>query len=76
MPKDIHGRPYALVSEVKAGTMIQVDGDFTCIEKGTCLIVQDNGRGLFVPCAGDGGGHHLIGQLSDDGAYYVGMYLV
>jgi len=76
MSKDLQGRHYALVSEVKAGTKIQVDGDFTCIEKDTCLTVQeDAGNGLFIPCADEGGKHSLEGQLSDDDAYYVGVYL-
>lgn len=70
---DLQGRPWATVSETKAGSAVRTDGDFTCIAEGQVLIVQAREDGaLFIPC--DEGGHDLVGQLSDDGTHYVGLY--
>jgi hypothetical protein len=69
---DIAGRPYATVDQVVAGTLLEADGDFDCIEKGAVLTVTEFGFGLCVPCTH--GRHQLDGQR-DDGEAYVGLYL-
>lgn len=71
---DLKGRPWATVAQVKVGSKLEADGDFTCIKKGTVLTVEDSKNGLSVPCKE--GGHLLDGQLSDDGTHYVGLYCV
>lgn len=70
--KDLQGRPYAKISEVKEGTRLQVDGDFVCIAKDAIVTVQSGEGELFVECSA--GGHDLAGQIQGD--YYNGMYLV
>ena len=75
--QDLQGRSYAKVSEVKEGSYLEVDGDFTSMGKGTQLVVRKNHAGdggLYVECAE--GTHYLDSQLSDDGTYYIGMYLI
>lgn len=78
MVKDIKGRPYALVSEVKAGTTIEVDGGFTCINAGELREVEEDERGLCFKC--ELGNHYLDGQISvdleSDQHFYIGVYLV
>lgn len=73
MSKDLQGRAYATVAEVKAGTILQADGDFDCLGKGANVTVfTGDGGVLCFECAA--GHHKLEGQLSDDGTYYVGLY--
>lgn len=71
--QDKHGRTYAKLSELRVGSEIMVDGDFTCCEAGDIFRVQDMGKGLAFAC--DEGSHLLIGQ-ADDGEHCVGVYLV
>lgn len=70
--KDKHGREYARVASTKAGDLIQVDGDFTCIHPWLCQHVQIEEKGLYLFC--DDGQHFLNGQLNDDGTFYIGIY--
>lgn len=71
---DTSGRPWATVKQVKKGTIVETDGDFTCIKKGTNREVKENVFGLYIDCKE--GGHQLDGQLSEDGTHYVGLYYV
>lgn len=72
--KDLQGREYLTTDQAKAGIEIEVDGDFTCIDKGTRRILTESSGHLHFSCKE---GHHDIdGQLSDDGNYYVGLYPV
>lgn len=73
--KDLQGRAYARVGDVKAGDRLEADGDFTCIRKGAVLTVEDAGDGLKVPCRHQGG-HMLDGQIKGKGAraHYLGLY--
>ncbi len=32
--RDIHGRPYARLDELKPGHLVEVDGGFTCLRRG------------------------------------------
>lgn len=73
--KDLQGRDYATVAETKEGSVLQIDGDFTCMRKNSKHTVKKNEHSeLFVSCRD--GNHYLDGQLSDDGSYYVGMYTI
>lgn len=75
MMKDLQGRSYATVAETQEGSVLQVDGDFICMEKNSKHTVKKNEHGeLFVSCKN--GTHCLDGQLSDDGSYYIGMYTI
>lgn len=73
--KDLSGRTYATVAEVKAGDKIEVHAtDFGCIEEdGTRIVFSDRGE-LYVVCGQ--GMHYLSGHLSSDGTYYNNLYIV
>lgn len=72
---DKNGRTYATVADTKIGDILQVDGDFTCMEPNGRRIVFALTTGeLYVTC-GDGK-HFLDGQKSEDGTHYVGLYPV
>lgn len=73
--KDINGREYAKVSDVKVGHVVEVDGDFTCLAEGTlCTVYADAKGDKFINCVH--GPHYLAGQYEHDdaGDYYVGLY--
>ncbi len=69
--KDLNERNYATTA-IKAGDIVQVDGDFTCLNDGETRTVVDDGDGPKIACTD--GWHYLDGQLSDDGSHYVGVY--
>lgn len=70
----IAGRPYAKMSEIKPGDMLEADGGFICLKEGERVkVVKDADGSLFVPCKC--GGHNLDGQ-ADDGEHLIGLYLV
>lgn len=67
---DIAGRPYAKLSELKAGDVVELDADFTCRAPGKArLFIQDGELAFECSC----GGHILSGQ-ADDGEHCVGIY--
>ena len=75
MTTDVNGRKYATVLETKAGSVVQVDEGFTCIETGAQRTVKAGKEGLYIDCRC--GEHYLDGQLDfDGGAFYVGLYPV
>lgn len=64
----------AAVANTKEGSIIKVDGAFTCMKNGTHKTVKEDDEGnLYVDCSE--GKHYLDGQLSEDELYYVGLYL-
>lgn len=69
---DLKGRAYATVAGTKVGDQVQADGDFMCVREGAVLTVQSDGESLLLPCKH--GKHHLSGQLSDCGKFYMGLY--
>lgn len=69
---DSTGRFYARIKDIKEGDVVQVDGDFGCIDPWTIHKVQNKGNGLFIPCRY--GNHELCCQTQDD--YYIGLYKV
>lgn len=76
--RDLNGRPYALVSEVVEGTILECDGDFTCLRAGDQRVVKTVDGRLSIDC--DAEGHDLDGQLAIDEEskveFYVGLYVV
>jgi hypothetical protein len=70
---DVSGRAYALTASVKAGDLLEADGDFDCIAAGSILIVQGESGDLWVSCSH--GKHGLDGQDDGDG-FLVGFYPV
>lgn len=69
---DANGKPWAQVSETKAGSILIPDNGFDCMEDAIAVVVREDGDGLYVPCST--GRHGLDGQLSDDGTEYVGLW--
>ncbi len=86
MTTDVNGREYAKVENVKAGDILQVDGDFEgCFVPWSKLKVHETKDGLALmhnapecgACGGDNLGedcpHLLEGQIDPEG-YLIGMY--
>lgn len=72
---DLDGRPYAKLSELKAGDLVESDADFTCLRGGSRHLVCSGSEGLYIHCLG--GYHYLVGQLSEsDNDSLVGLYKV
>lgn len=71
---DLAGREYARVADTKAGDVLIADGGFSCMKEGTRHVVKALDAGLCIICTH--GDHGLVGQLSDDGTHYVGLYPV
>lgn len=67
---DVNGRPYAKLSELRAGDYIELDEGFDCHGKGLAQLSKDDGR-LFFPCSE---GHHYLDGQADDGEHCVGVY--
>jgi hypothetical protein len=88
MRSDSCGRPYARLSKLRAGMLVQVDGDFACegvqeIEPWAVLEVKAFPDGeLYIDCVhkGEVAPHPLEiqGDFSDDedDADLVGVYMV
>lgn len=81
--KDIHGRTYAKLSDLKPGMKLEADGNFTCLDEGEIVEVKVGVQGkLYVPCHNveDEEGvtqHYLEGQLDDyTHEYLIGLYPV
>ena len=70
--RDKQGREYAKVSDLRAGDLVKVDGDFTCLEPWTTHLVQANTDGLWIDCNDEHHQHYLSGQI--DNGYYIGIY--
>jgi hypothetical protein len=65
MPTDYHGRPWAKLSELKEGSLIELDAGFTCAKAGVQLVLQDQ-QGLYFICKN--GKHYL------DDERLIGIY--
>lgn len=70
---DREGRSYAKLSEVKAGDILETDEGFTCVPKGTHLVMKHPQLGYFINCTK---GQHYIDGQADDGETLIGMYHV
>lgn len=62
---DINGRPYAKLSELKPGSLVEVDDGFDCMKGADVLTVQGEIGSLFISCLSEGG-HTLDGQLAGE----------
>lgn len=73
---DKDGRDYAVISEIDEGDVLQTDGDFTCVNKGTIVTVKRDCDGsLYFKCSE--GRHGLDGQAAEhEGCadFYIGLY--
>lgn len=85
---DISGRPWAKLSDLHPGDVVEFDDGFTCLRKGEIALVHVDLKGqLFVFCSGheefEGRSkkhsrkeqHFLDGQ-ADDGEHCVGVYKI
>lgn len=71
--KDVNGREYARLSELKPGDRVQVDDGFDCMEPWSIKEVQCNENGdWFINCSKVE--HDLYGQLMDDRDHLMGIY--
>lgn len=68
--KDVHGREYASVYDLKAGDTVTFDDDFNCglNSQETRKVFQDGG--LYVLCKE---GRHYLSGLKNK-TYYIGIY--
>lgn len=65
-------RMTVLVKDVKKGSIIISDGNFTCLKENQyCIVHKEDNNQLYVKCSE--GRHFLDGQLSDDGKTYIGF---
>lgn len=69
---DVHGKPWALVSETKVGDVLITDDGFDCMKEGVTKKVRVAADGTLYVCCNKGK-HGLDGQLSNDGTEYVGL---
>lgn len=65
-----NGRPYAKLSELKAGDIVELDTGFTCHTAGKVAVCEDK-AGLFFEC---GEGHHYFEGQTEDGEHCVGIF--
>lgn len=66
------GRPWAKLSELSAGMIVELGGGFHCHAPGRVEVKADE-YGLYFDCSD--GQHYLIGQ-ADDGVHCIGVYRV
>ncbi len=69
--RDRDGRYYAPLSSLAHGSIVSLDGGFTCHEAGTTQVFKDRDGRLFFKCSD--GKHYLESQDDGDG-YCVGVY--
>lgn len=80
--KDTNGRPYAKLSEVKVGDILEADSGFTCLKDGAQLKIKSDGGDLYVDCSGaedddpEEKHKHFIEGQADDGEHLVGFYKI
>lgn len=67
---DTKGRPWAKLSELKAGDKIELDSGFNCAGPGP-TEVHASDHGLYFECSE---GHHYLHDQADDGEHCVGVY--
>lgn len=73
--KDKQGRAYAKVTDTKIGSRVRVDASFDGIRSGASRVVKKDEYGLYIDCrTRSDSRHYLDGQLSSDGAHYIGLY--
>lgn len=68
---DKQSRPWAKLSELKAGDKIEADAGFICIPAKAVLEIKA-APALYVECSGCS--RHYIDAQADDGEHLVGFY--
>lgn len=68
---DTTGRPWAKLSELKAGDWIELDSGFTCHGPGKVQLWLDKDGDLAFSCSQVT--HAIFGQ-ADDGEHCIGIY--
>lgn len=69
---DTLGRPYAKISDLDAGSRVDLDAGFPCMKKRKNVLVRADEYGLFFQCKD--GRHYLDGQLGDSDGFLTGVY--
>jgi hypothetical protein len=63
---------FAKIEDVKAGSVLTLDGGFTCLPEGATVVTkQDEDGELYFECSA--GRHYLDGQI--DGDMLTGLWL-
>lgn len=65
---DLQGRPYIKLADITAGTKLQFDAGFGCLDPNFVYVARMDGETPFVNC--HSGEHALLSQ----GGYCVGVY--
>jgi hypothetical protein len=68
---DTSGRPYAELSKLRAGDLVELDDGFDCAPPGKVMLHFGKGRRLYFICSH---GQHFVDGQADDGVHCVGMY--
>lgn len=74
---DTNGRKYLTRAELVEGMTIELDGGFTCTQKGTTTLKKDSDGSYYFECSHKE--HHIAGQAAEDeelATYYIGIYPV
>lgn len=82
--EDKFGRPYAKLSELKAGDWAELDDGFTCAPAGPVLLQADDKGKLYFACCGEhdhdegieANERHYVAGQADDGEHCVGVYII
>lgn len=69
---DLQGRAYIRLADIRAGTVLQFDADFGCLDPAQVYVAKMNGEIPYVECTE--GTHTLDVQADDNGGYCVGVY--
>jgi hypothetical protein len=72
-PTDENGRPWAKLSELKAGDKVELDGGFLCHGAGVVEVKQNALGTLYFECQD---GNHRFDSQADDGEHLIGIYKV
>lgn len=67
---DTNGRPWAKLSELKAGDYVELDAGFDCAKPGKVKVWEIGGSKCF--CCYHG--WHFIDGQADDGEHCIGIY--
>lgn len=69
---DTQGRPYARLSELRAGDRVVLDDGFDCMDGWEEQALLEDNLGLHVTCELER--HYIDAQLEPDGDTLVGIY--
>jgi len=75
MTHDLQNRPYARLSELSAGSLVDLDEHFDCMSQRTGVVLHfdQTENGLYFTC--NHGAHFIDEQLDDDDDdHLIGIY--